>query len=279
MTTHPIHTASVIFYSQTGHTKQYARYISHILKQNGLEVEMFDVLSADPKDVPRSDLIVVGTPVFYYDVPENAIDWLSRLPDLDGAFGAAFATYGGEGDNQHNTACLILSLLAEKNVMPVALDTFGNMSTFAPTWSSGNAKRILAYTHLPDETTYRRVSDFAGEILDRTGRHEIMEPKKRPSLSNLIKGRISMKGTKLFITGHRIDSDQCIDCGLCERGCPVRAIDLKTYSVDTARCIACFGCVNNCPEGAVLMKFLGRPVFGLTEFRKKYNLTINTPPM
>jgi len=279
MTTHPIRTAAVIYYSQTGHTKQYARYIAHILEQSGLEVDTFDMLTQNPKDVPRSDLVVAGTPVFYYDVPENALDWLHRLPDIRGAFCAAFATYGGEGGNQHNTACSILDILRGKGARPVALNTFGNMSTFAPTWSSGNVKRILAYTHLPDEKTYRRVSDFTGEILDRAGRSEIVEPKKRPSFSNLIRGRFSMKGTKYLITGHLIDEDLCIDCGLCERTCPVRAIDLKDHSVDTKRCIACFGCVNNCPEGAVHMKFLGRPVFGLTEFRKKHTLAVNTPPM
>ena len=279
MTARPIRTASVIYYSQTGHTRQYARYIAHILKQNGLEVDTFDILTADPKDVPRSDLVVIGTPVFYYDIPENAIDWLRLLPDIKGAFGAAFSTYGGEGGNQYNTACTILNILTEKGVRPVALSTFGNMSTFAPTWSSGNTKRTLAYTHLPDEETYQRVSDFAKEALDRAMVCETVKPKKRPSFSNMIRGRFSMKGTKLFITGHRIDSDRCIDCGLCERGCPVAAIDLKNYIVDTKRCIACFGCVNNCPEGAVKMKFLGRPVYGLNEFRKKNALVINKPPM
>ena len=279
MTSHSIRTASVIYYSQTGHTKRYARYIAHLLQQDGLEVDTFDVLTSDPTDVPRSDLVVVGTPVFYYDVPENAADWLRRLPDLNGAFGAAFATYGGEGDNQHNTACTIFDILAEKGARPAAMATFGNMSTFAPTWSMGNEQRILAYTHLPDDVTYRRVADFAHEALDRARGDEIIEAKKRPSFSNLIRGRPFMKLTKLFITGHGIDENACTDCGLCERSCPVRAIDLKTHSVNTKRCIACLGCVNTCPEGAVQMKFLGKPVWGLTAFRKKHAITVKAPPM
>ncbi|MBN1881202.1 MAG: EFR1 family ferrodoxin [Deltaproteobacteria bacterium] len=277
MTAHSIRTASVMYYSQTGHTKQYARYIASILERNGLAVHTFDMLTKNPKDIPRSDIIIVGTPVFYYDVPGNAIDWLRRLPDIEGVFGAAFATYGGEGGNQHNTACTTLNLLTERGALPVALATFGNMSTFAPTWSLGNERRTLAYTHLPNEETYRRVADFTHETLDRAGRNEIVRPKKRPSFSNMIRGRLSMRGTKLFITGHRIDGDRCIDCGLCERSCPVAAVDVKEFSIDTKRCIACFGCVNNCPEGAVQMKFLGRQVSGLTDFRKKHSLVVNTP--
>ena len=43
MTAHSIRTASVMYYSQTGHTKQYARYIASILERNGLAVHTFDL--------------------------------------------------------------------------------------------------------------------------------------------------------------------------------------------------------------------------------------------
>jgi ferredoxin len=237
------------------------------------------MLTTNPQDIPGADLVVVGVPVFYYDIPGNAIEWLNRLPALEGAFGAAFAVFGGEGDNQHNTACSILDILAEKGVRPAALATFSSMSTFAPTWSAGNEKRSLAYSHLPDETTFQQVSDFAKEALDRARRDEIIEPKKRPSLTNLLRGNISVKGTKLFISGHGIDKETCIDCGKCEKTCPVGAVDQKNCFVNTKQCIACFGCVNNCPSGAMKMKFVGKPVYGFIEFKKRHNIVVNTPPM
>jgi len=279
MTAHQIRTASVIYYSQTGHTRQYARYVAHILKRSGLEVDTYDILTTNPKDVPGADLVVVGVPVFYYDVPENAIVWLRRLPRIDGAFGAAFAVFGGEGDNQHNTACSLLDLLGEKGAKPVSLSTLSSMSTFAPTWSAGNEKRVLAYSHLPDDEIYSQVAAFADDALKRAREGRTIGPKKRPSLTNLLRGRISVKGTKLLITGHGIDKGTCIDCGKCEKTCPVGAVDQKNHSVDTRRCIACFGCVNNCPKGAMQMKFVGKPVSGFTQFKKKHSIGVNPPPM
>jgi ferredoxin len=279
MTAHPIRTASVIYYSQTGNTRRYARYVGHILEQSGLEVETCDVLTTNPEDVPGADLFVVGVPVFYYDIPENAVEWLGRLPRIDGAFGAAFSVFGGEGDNQHNTACSLLDLLAEKGAQPVALGTFSSMSTFAPTWSLGNESRTLAYAHLPDDETYRQVAAFAEDALKGAEQGRTIKPKKRPSITNLLRGRISVKGTKLFITGHGIDENTCIDCGRCEKTCPTGAVDQRNYAVNTKKCIACLGCVNNCPTGALKMKFAGRRVFGLNELRKRHALTVKKPPM
>ena len=47
--------------------------------------------------------------------------------------------------------------------------------------------------------------------------------------------------------------------------------------VDTDRCLACLGCINNCPAQAVELAFLGDAVYGLQEFRKRYEIEIALP--
>ena len=49
----------------------------------------------------------------------------------------------------------------------------------------------------------------------------------------------------------RIDADQCVHCGLCERNCKAACIDAKAGTIDGSRCVACMDCLGNCKKGAI----------------------------
>lgn len=58
---------------------------------------------------------------------------------------------------------------------------------------------------------------------------------------------------------HILDPEKCISCGLCERDCPSKAIELVEVSGDKMpmfcldRCIFCYQCVESCPRNAIQM--------------------------
>jgi ferredoxin len=54
-----------------------------------------------------------------------------------------------------------------------------------------------------------------------------------------------------MIKGLSFDTSKCVDCGLCEKRCPVEAINLQFKSFDYDKCIGCASCVNNCPKQAI----------------------------
>ncbi|MGD9974496.1 MAG: EFR1 family ferrodoxin [Desulfatirhabdiaceae bacterium] len=269
--------AAVIWYSQTGNTERTGRLIAETFRKNGLNVTATDYRNFDPESVSNYDLIVTGSPVYYYDVPENFKRWLKSLPEITGKPCAAYVTFGGSGGNQHNTVCTLADLLAEKGGAPIGLATFGNMSTFAITWSSGNESRVLKYKHLPDDIAYDRMRTYARLILDRVHQGEAMKIEKDFDLRELIKNSISIWGTKLFISSHTIDGSTCIQCGTCQKICPVGAIDLEHRHVNTDACIACLGCVNNCPASAVHMEFMGKKVYGYYDFLEENHIQIHLP--
>ncbi|MDO9262865.1 MAG: EFR1 family ferrodoxin [Desulfosalsimonadaceae bacterium] len=269
--------AVVFWYSQTGNTERAGRLIAETLKKNGLEVEACEYRDMDPASVANFDLIIAGSPVYYYDVPANFKKWLRALPGIEGIPCAAYVTFGGTGGNQHNTACTLLELLADKGGAPVGMETFGNMPTFAITWSSGNVDRVLKYRHLPNEDSFDKMRDFASRILSRVQEGKDFEIDKEVDFRDLIKSTPSIWSTKLFISRHTIDAEKCIECGACAKKCPVAAIDLSKHSVDTDRCIACLGCVNNCPVQAVDMAFMGKEVYGYTEFVRRNRIQVHLP--
>lgn len=267
----------VVWYSQTGNTKRIGRVIASAWRKQGIQVKESDYRAIDPATLSAYDIIAAGSPVYYYEVPENFREWLRTIPDITGTPVASFVTFGGTGGNQHNTACELLGLLSKKGGVPAGIATFGNMSTFAPTWSTGSVKRILRYSHLPDNDTFTAARNYADIVLLNVKNGKEIQVKSKISFNNMIRGGISIGFTKLVITEHRIDEKKCIACGTCEKTCPVSAIGPGRDPVDTDRCIACFGCVNNCPVNAVRIKFAGKEVYGYREFLKRNNITVNEP--
>jgi ferredoxin/flavodoxin len=269
--------ALVVWFSQTGHTRRIGLIIRHAWEKAGLRADGADYRTFDKRTLGKYDLIAVGTPVNYMDVPVNLQNWLKTTQRIDGASVAAFVTYGGKGDGQHNTACGLLEKMNEAGGAAAGIGMFGNMSTFAPTWSAGNAARTLKYKDLPNENTYRQVRTFAESVLANVTNGRTYAIDRKFGMDSLMTALPQIRLVRLLITNHHIDTQTCIGCETCIRNCPVGAIDLKTGSVNSGRCIACMGCINNCPAQAMKMNFMGKPVYGFNEFLTRNNIEIIEP--
>ncbi len=269
--------AVVFWYSQTGNTARTGKVIARELESRGLAVDSGEYREIDKAALSHYDLIVAGSPVYYYDVPENLQGWLNTIPEISGIPVASYITFGGEGGNYHNTACTLLEMLQKKGGIPVGLNAFGNMSAFALTWSYGNVERVLEYSHLPNQDSFTAMRAYAASILARVETGRPVDIDREANFRELIKANPSIWFTKLFIGKHTIDEKRCTNCGICIEKCPVGAIDLANYQVDTDHCIACLGCVNNCPEGAVDMEFMGKKVYGYHEFLERNDIEVTEP--
>lgn len=53
------------------------------------------------------------------------------------------------------------------------------------------------------------------------------------------------------VYGMDINTDTCVNCGLCERVCKAECIDSKGHTVDMSRCVVCFNCTAVCDSGAI----------------------------
>ncbi len=60
------------------------------------------------------------------------------------------------------------------------------------------------------------------------------------------KNDLGLKGG--FIPEHR--HEHCINCGICQRGCPTRAIipGSPSLTIDSSKCVNCGSCLNHCPN-------------------------------
>jgi ferredoxin/flavodoxin len=267
--------ALVLWYSQTGQTRRYAKLIGCTLKAKGMAIDVRDIQEFDKKHLPDYDFIIIGTPVFYYDTPANVVDWLETIPSIKGTPVATFVSFGGPIGNEQNASCHLLKLLADKGGVPVGRDAFRNIATYpTPTWN--NPKQISGQ-HLPNAITFDQVRRFTAETQDRITRGETISIGYELALREAMSMLPLVWLNKKAISKHTVDAGKCIGCETCVKKCPTKAINPFKQTVDQKKCLACFGCLNNCPADAVVMEYGGERLYGFPEYLKRNKITILEP--
>lgn len=249
------------------------------MEKRGIKVTSSDLRDYDKKRILDFDLIVIGSPVFYYDTPSHVKAWIRSLPDLKGTPVASYVTFGGPEGNQRNAACAILECLTEKQGVPIAINAFMNMGTYPPSWSGENvSENIWNNRYLPNEETYDSVRAYADRLIHLVEQRKSAEFHKKLTLREFSTFFGPIWWTKRSVENHSVIKDKCIGCGTCVEKCPVDAIDPFRETVDLESCVLCFGCLNNCPAQAVNMEYNGKRLVGYREFMKSNNLRVMEPP-
>lgn len=268
--------ALVLWYSQTGQTRRYARLIGCILQEKDMAVDVRDIQEFEKNLLPNYDLIVIGTPVFYYDTPVNVIEWLEAIPEISGTPVAAFVSFGGPIGNEHNASCHLLKLLAEKGGVPAGRDAFRNIASYpTPAW---NSPKQISGQHLPNAATFDRVRRFTADTQARIARGETVSAGYELALREVLRLMPLYRLNKKAISRHGVDPLKCIGCRTCVKKCPTKAINPVKQTVDREKCLACFGCLNNCPADAVVMEYGGERLYGFSEYIKRNKIKIMEPP-
>lgn len=48
-----------------------------------------------------------------------------------------------------------------------------------------------------------------------------------------------------------IDTEKCVNCGLCAKNCKAACIDAKNHRIDYSRCVVCMNCLEHCSQKAI----------------------------
>lgn len=268
--------ALVLCYSQTGFSTRYGKLIACALKDGGLTAELADMRRFEQKHLPAFDLVFIGSPVFYYDIPSNVVDWLAAAPKLTGIPVAAFVSFGGPEGNQHNSLCHALHLLADREGVPVGMEAFRSIPSYpTPAWDSANQR---SGEHLPDDATYNRVRDFAKQVLESVRQGRPLVYASELALREMARMLPLAWLNKKALNKHTVDGARCIGCRTCVKKCPADAIHPEKQRVDREKCLACFGCLNNCPADAIVMEYGGKRLYGFPEYLRRRKIIVLEPP-
>ena len=111
----------VVYDSKTGHTEKMAMAISQGMERGGLQVKVKRVENASLSDLTDADAIVLGSPTYFGNMSGNMKGFVDNsiglYPDkLNDKVGAAFTSYGGEGDYT-TLVSLIVALLFHQMII------------------------------------------------------------------------------------------------------------------------------------------------------------------
>ena len=83
------------YVSRTGNTKKMAIEARNVLKNMNWDVSMRNLRSYK-QTIHSSDpnLIILGVPVQYWEIPDAAVRMIRTLPQFENAAGFVFSTYG-----------------------------------------------------------------------------------------------------------------------------------------------------------------------------------------
>ncbi|MCP3925440.1 MAG: hypothetical protein GY714_22950 [Desulfobacterales bacterium] len=273
MKTKSINKAAVLWYSQTGNTMRCGKVLAETLEKNKIDVSSGEIRDFNENSIKNIDLLVIGAPVFYYDVPEYVKKFIQSLQDLEGVPVAAYVTFGGPEGNQYNAACSILEELALKKGVPVGLSFFQSISSFTMIYDDEKNFKTKENTILPDRKTYKKVREYAGTIISEVKNGSSSTFKKSLTLREFSTFFGPAWWTKKFTDNHYIIKEKCVGCGKCREKCPTKSIDPDSFTVNTDTCIFCLGCVNNCDYQAINIMYRDKRVVGFNDYLKKNNLS------
>ncbi|MDC7219473.1 MAG: EFR1 family ferrodoxin [Spirochaetales bacterium] len=228
------------YFSGTGNTKAMAEHFSRQLEALGYE-SLLKRMDRDPFEKPDREFILgLMFPVAIQSTYPNVWDFVEKLPPGEGRQVFMFDTMEAYSGGVVGPMKKLLSSKGYRCIGAREFKMSSSMNTKADKVEGGKAKNRAAL---------KRVEQYARDLVNgktRWGRIPLFSDGMR-SISRPPKIWASFS-EKLSVT------DDCINCLICEKNCPVSAIshDERKVSLDHGRCICCMRCAANCPKGAIL---------------------------
>lgn len=239
----------IIYYSLTNSTSQIAENISVGLKEAGVDIRLCNIKDENLPDLQEFDLLGIGTPVYYFQIPINVLECIDRLQNKNKIKSFAFLTNGTYAWDAGN---MLKKALLKRGFSICGWFYSHGAGYFLPY----NKRGCLASPGHPDSEDLARAKKFGYDMGTASGETLWPEKTKTPPMiyrleQNLTK-RVMIRSIfqKCFYHSKR----KCIKCGVCIKGCPVHNLDRTNEGFPrwNRSCIMCLSCEAHCPKEAIL---------------------------
>lgn len=231
----------LLYFSPTNTT---AKIVKEVAKGIGeITTEYNLTLSANRQDeiaFGSNDLVIVGVPVYAGRVPEVLTDYFAKVKGNNTK--AFFVVV--YGNRHYDDALLELQDIFEaQGFIGVAAAAFIGEHSYTSQVGTGR----------PDADDLKIAKQLGLDIKAKLNNEDIPMPKL------VVKGQYPYKEKIIRPAMAPVTSDNCIECGICAKHCPMGTIDFNNYKdIDATRCIKCCSCIRKCPVDA---KFFNHEMF------------------
>lgn len=226
----------ILYFSATGNCKYVAQQIAG--STGTIAVSIFDVPAAG--DISISGIVA---PTYAWGIPSVIEDFLkNRKITKNSGYLFYVATYGTSSGQSSYFANRVLRENSE-----LCFDAYFDVK-MPDTWTP--------IFDLSDQDKVRKINERVDAQIEEITRYVLAQKQgnfmksRLPAITRIVYRPYynQMRRTKHFHV-----EDSCIACGLCEKKCPVNAIEMKDGkpSWKLAQCAMCLGCLHRCPKFAI----------------------------
>lgn len=257
--------AIVLSHSYSGNTRKLANLAADTLRSISWKVHESDLIDAvNNIQTEKPDLIILGTPVFYWTIPRPAKYLIRQLPKFNGAKAFTFCTYGG---------CVTVNVpyLLAIEMRSLGADVVGGASILSPHSSpieGGQRAGDIMPDHgmgQPDAYVLKKFTNAIKRIAENiesnnTNSFDIKRLRisnARPWARLLESLFISYHSKMKFMPRVEIDNSICQKCSICIKGCETGSISMikDGVSINRKSCYLCYSCVLHCPSRALTINW------------------------
>lgn len=220
----------VIYFSPTETSKKSAVSIARGLEGTLNEIDITS-MPIEAKQFNRHDVVVFGMPVYGGRIPVEAV---KRLKSFTGDHTPCIITVT-YGNRHYDDALLELFNIVEgQGFIPIAAATLVGQHTY------GNIQ-----VGRPDHDDMYRDELFGSLVRLKINKDNF----SFVSIPGHYPYREGGNGGKFRPS----TNENCTQCGLCVKKCPMQAIDPKDCKTINDQCLSCFRCIRICPVQAKTM--------------------------
>lgn len=240
---------ALVYYSATGNTKLACEYVKRCFQD--IHMELIDFVGIMPSYIAEYDVVGFAFFTDSWQPPKILLEFIQRLPVMQNKYAFTFNTFGCISGKSAQT---MSRALRNKGFQVVESFSLHAPESYPPMITSGRG-----YVDSPSPKEFRQFQKYIGrlhESLHKIANGEAVlsrKPKLR-LIDWLVPGNPNRFTRILFGTiKMEIDSEVCVQCGLCVRYCPVKAISVfNKVRIDQEKCQQCWSCYNHCPNKAVI---------------------------
>ena len=258
--------ALILYYTCSNNTQIIAKETVSILKDMNWEINLCSLGSYTKSTKSYDpDLIILGVPVHYWEIPDAAVEMIRNLPHFTDTAGFVFSTFGKCVCNSvpYNLAKMLQSkgvtiLGGAQIVMPHSSRMNENIriGDVEETFGKGEPteENKLKYKEIIHDLA-KRVESRNYEELD-IDKLEILHTRNHfADIMNKLMTTDMRRGSMPYV---QYTKEKCIYCKKCINKCDYQAISItddKEFILNKELCRKCYKCIEECSKKALYTKW------------------------